>query len=1174
MSQGAAYLFGLGLAFYITYALCDSNFNAERYELAVDGYLVNYSLGSMSGCQTASLTPDDFVFPDSDLGNGSFSCGSYLGPDAGRCTVYSALVVFSRLYGFIFESFFIRLTVAFVALQGMSVMNFLPARVMFFAVPFGLIVLLSILCQFPLETAMSNMHNSIISALPCNKHLVVTLVAFFFEVSISVFAAGVSLVLQSVSRSRLKRELFFWTKKLDVEMAALENEANPFRKQAIRKWLAEAQTGSRRNRSGVTSGKDGSNSGQTAVPAPAVDTRDTTSKTESASVEEMGASAHFWDISNEELKLVERVAAGAAGSVWRASYRGHAVAAKQLNAMSDLVGLDDALVELVNEVVILGQLQNPYVVKLLGLCQDTDENGVLQVFIVQEWCDRNLRNYMQDSAFFSRQMSSGKPGCPDAETVAVQLACGMKYLHDRDIIHRDLKPENVLLTAAGTVRICDFGVSHAKSASAATTKAAAAAAAEAQQKMQQDEDFSKFPEPRDAHRRSSAAAPERRYDFEYGTMLYMPPEIYEHFLRQTSCTEALTTVADVYAFGVIVWELFMEVNDDAERILMSSAQYTERTRETLLNAPRSAMLHSLCSLWKSPNPAKMVPVAPSFVRDIVASCTSVAASQRPAFKKIAADLIAGPVRRFSAVHQGAHPRARLMPSRSSLSILGKGRRIDRAIGRRHSGARQPTASTYAITTSSTSSQDVQIAEVGTAANTPVKPAKTVLDASLSTAIAAARGSPGGRPLELSGSLGLGDGGSSPAAKCRRCRQKYLMSFPDAAMERRFCAEYVQSNSHYQAARYVLSLVLGVYFVYFFATVGVRAYFGLGFEEDPDALRTVVVPAMNVVLFTFATVLAFKPTWREAAAWELVIIVPLGVCSCIVVPWLSYSQLDVDNGELFTGGLFGYSHIASTNTSVFVEGWLQGSEGEICGGIGDPAANDSSPVSLCQTLSYSAGVGNMAFCITMIPVLQSLTIPAILMTVALPFRLYVVALTAPAVGCALQVYTTYQEISLSANVANFLMTAHGPAQVGTQYVWMYVALYMVIVYGSCLASALVNERYNRSLFTIRCALDAQKEALVNERDTTQYRYILQQNRQHIGGAPVSTAAASSISPVSGARKGSVPIPVRRSESMTSLMRRYSAATEARRLTADKTGGFVGSDHRSSSVTDMTTRRSFV
>ena len=45
-----------------------------------------------------------------------------------------------------------------------------------------------------------------------------------------------------------------------------------------------------------------------------------------------------------------KVASGAAGSVWKARYRGHIVAAKQLRAMSDLVGLDDVLVELVNEV--------------------------------------------------------------------------------------------------------------------------------------------------------------------------------------------------------------------------------------------------------------------------------------------------------------------------------------------------------------------------------------------------------------------------------------------------------------------------------------------------------------------------------------------------------------------------------------------------------------------------------------------------------------------------------------------------------------------------------------------------------------------------------------------------------------------------------------------------------
>ena len=42
-------------------------------------------------------------------------------------------------------------------------------------------------------------------------------------------------------------------------------------------------------------------------------------------------------------------------------------------------------------------------------------------------------------------------------------------------------------------------------------------------------------------------------------------------IHHTVCAVSHTPLKS-YAFGVIVWELFMEVNDDAERILMSSAQ--------------------------------------------------------------------------------------------------------------------------------------------------------------------------------------------------------------------------------------------------------------------------------------------------------------------------------------------------------------------------------------------------------------------------------------------------------------------------------------------------------------------------------------------------------------------------------------------------------------------------
>ncbi len=58
-------------------------------------------------------------------------------------------------------------------------------------------------------------------------------------------------------------------------------------------------------------------------------------------------------------------------------------------------------------------------------------------------------------------------------------------------------------------------------------------------------------------------------------------------------------------------------------------------------------------------------------------------------------------------------------------------------------------------------------------------------------------------------------------------------------------------------------------------------------------------------------------------------------------------------------------------------------------------------------SYSAGEGNLAFCMTMIPVLQGLTLPAILLNIALPFRLFVVALAAPFAGLLMQVFTLHQ-----------------------------------------------------------------------------------------------------------------------------------------------------------------------
>ena len=41
----------------------------------------------------------------------------------------------------------------------------------------------------------------------------------------------------------------------------------------------------------------------------------------------------------------------------------------------------------------------------------------------------------------------------------MDIAFGLRYLHDRNITHRDLKPENILVDKEHRLKIADFGIS-------------------------------------------------------------------------------------------------------------------------------------------------------------------------------------------------------------------------------------------------------------------------------------------------------------------------------------------------------------------------------------------------------------------------------------------------------------------------------------------------------------------------------------------------------------------------------------------------------------------------------------------------------------------------------------------------------------------------------------------
>jgi len=217
----------------------------------------------------------------------------------------------------------------------------------------------------------------------------------------------------------------------------------------------------------------------------------------------------------EDIVLISLVGRGSFGRVYKARWDVAPVAVKVVEHFDN--SGKESIMQF--EGALAASLAHPNLVQtfkhsIRETTSSCKKNGALQtmrgceVWIVQEWCSLGTLN----NKIISKEILT-KGGWPEVTEVCTEVASGAMYLHERGIIHGDLTSCNVLLVERPvkkgyTAKVSDFGLARVLDNGMSGIQTAT-----------------------------------------IGTVTSMPPELFQ----LEGC--ALTKKVDVYAFGVIMWQV-------------------------------------------------------------------------------------------------------------------------------------------------------------------------------------------------------------------------------------------------------------------------------------------------------------------------------------------------------------------------------------------------------------------------------------------------------------------------------------------------------------------------------------------------------------------------------------------------------------------------------------------
>ncbi|KAL0037106.1 hypothetical protein WJX79_000594 [Trebouxia sp. C0005] len=152
----------------------------------------------------------------------------------------------------------------------------------------------------------------------------------------------------------------------------------------------------------------------------------------------------------------------------------------------------------------------------LDVTEETEDEQLFETWLLLEYCDKGSLQDAVDRGWFHADQnghidSRTKPNMRAIRATAHEIAAALAYLHSQDLLHGDLTGGNILLASSDAdergfcAKVADFGLSRTLGSEPVDTGT-------------------------------------------YGTVTHMPPELLT--------TGKLSKSADVYAFGVLLWEMY------------------------------------------------------------------------------------------------------------------------------------------------------------------------------------------------------------------------------------------------------------------------------------------------------------------------------------------------------------------------------------------------------------------------------------------------------------------------------------------------------------------------------------------------------------------------------------------------------------------------------------------